>query len=118
MFEYNTWRTLNGAGSLVAAGIILVIGVLLLRRGYAERSYWVKQVPGRIVIGSFLTLHALIDLGAALAKVLLRSVGLGGVGRYINSWYVVTAIVVSIVLGLWSVWRLMKNTLGERSGNE
>lgn len=112
MPDYNTMRTLNGAGSLVVGIIILYIGATLLWRGYAERAQWVRQMPGRMVIGSFLTLTALIQIEAAIAKLLFRSSEPGGVGRYINTWYINTAIAVCIWLGVWSMWRLRENTLG------
>lgn len=114
MIEYNTMRTINGAESLIVGGITLSIGLMLLWRGYGERRRWVRMVPGRVVIGAFLTLSALIMIQQAVAKLWLRNLDPGGVGRYINTWYVNAALLAAILFGLWSLWRLHRNTLGGR----
>lgn len=116
MPEYNTLRTINGAQSLISGLIILFIGLTLLHRGYGERARWPRMVPGRVVIGSFLTLTALILVEAAIAKLWFRQAGPGGVGVYINNWWINCALLVSILLGIWAMWRLWRNTLGSRDG--
>ena len=116
MPEYNTLRTIDGAQSLISGLIILFIGLTLLHRGYGERARWPRMVPGRVVIGSFLTLTALILIEAAIAKLWFRQAGPGGVGVYINNWWINCALFVSILLGIWAMWRLWRNTLGSRDG--
>lgn len=114
MFDYNTVRAINGAASLVVGLITLFIGMTLLWRGYGERRDWVNMVPGRVVIGSFLTLSALIVIEAAFVKLWFRDRPVGQVGPYINNWYVNTATFVAILLGAWAIRRLLRNTLGSQ----
>lgn len=115
MLDYNDMRTINGAQSLIIGVMILIIGITLLHRGYAERAQWVRMVPGRVVIGSFLALFALITIEAASAKLLFRTLGPGGVGAYINNWYINLALFITILIGFFTLWRLFRNTLGSRS---
>ena len=110
--SYETYRTINGTLNLVAALAVLSMGLWLLFRGAHERPWW-RPIPGRLVIGAAIVVHALVLIEEGFWRVVVDG-GPGQVGRRINDWNTVALLAVSVVLFVWSFVRVIRNDLEAR----